>query len=120
VSALLRVAGAVFPIVTTVLVLTRWTLVSDGFFWYLVLVGFGSGLLLRSWWAIILAPIVNLGTWVVPVIVQDKQLFGGDFTLVSGVFVLLALHVLIAIAAAVGVGAGKSIEMRIAPRIDQY
>jgi hypothetical protein len=54
------------------------------------------------------------------VIVQDKQFFGGDFTLVSGIFVLLALHVLIAITASFGVWAGKSIELRIAPRIDQY
>jgi hypothetical protein len=85
-----------------------------------VLVGFGSGLLLRSWWALLLVPVVNLGAWVVPVIVQDKPFFGGDFTLVSGIFVLLALHVLIAIAASFCVWAGKSIEMRLAPRIDQY
>jgi hypothetical protein len=111
-SATLRFAGAVLPILTTALVLTRWSLVSDGFFWYLVFVGFASGLLLRSWWAIILTPVVNLGSWVALLIVQDKQLFGGDFTLASGTVILLGLHVLIALTAAVGVWAGTSIEQR--------
>jgi hypothetical protein len=108
------------PILGTVLVLTRGTLIGDGFFWYLVLVGFGSGLLLRSWWALIVAPVVNLGSWVVLVIAHHQQFFGGDFSYVSGTIVLLALHLLIAIAAAFGVWAGQAIEIRLAPRIDQY
>ncbi len=120
-SGAFRVAGGFLPILSTALVLTRWALVSDGFFWYLVLVGFGSGLLLRSWWAIIIAPVVNLGSWVVPVIVQNKQFFSGDFTLASGMIVLLALHLLIAIAAAFGVWAGQAIETRMTnPRVGQY
>lgn len=83
--------------------------------WWLLVVSFVLGVLLRTWWSTLLVSGAFLGFWLFSNLVRTGgvSLSGDDFSVVAGIGVLLTVLGYAAASAAAGSWISKLVEQRI-------